>query len=60
MAVTEREAWKNAILAKYKQKKWYDVLLLMAMNYGEHGNIEDMIKQHCENADPVQDWQAFI
>lgn len=60
MAVAEREAWKNAILEKFKDGKWYDVLYLMALNYGERGSIQDMIKQHCENADPVENWQAFI
>lgn len=60
MTVAEREAWRDAILDKYKKKEWYNVLLLMALNHGDCGSIETMIKYHCDNADPVQDWQVFV
>ena len=57
--ITERYNWKNKILEKFNEQKWYDVLYLMALNRGEHGDIEAMIKTHCENTDPVKNWQQY-
>ena len=58
--IKERTEWRDTILQKFRERKWYDVLHLMACNYGEEGSIYGMIMNHCENADPIEGWRKFI
>lgn len=58
--MNEREAWEAAI-KEYLARGWYRrVLLLMAYNVGDGGDIEKMIDGYVANADPADDWSRAL
>ena len=55
---TKREAWKNRLLELARKKDFEGVLRGMAENVGDEGDIELLIMNFCENADPMDEKEA--
>ena len=49
----QREAWKNRLLELARKKDFEGVLRGMAENIEDEGDIELLIVNFCENADPM-------
>ena len=54
----KREAWKNRLLELARKKDFEGVLRGMAENIEDEGDIELLIVNFCENADPMDEKEA--
>jgi len=48
-----RNEWKQNLLAAAKRGDYEAIVIGMASNVGDRGNVFQMIEDFCENADPL-------
>lgn len=53
----KKQEWKEAIMAAVARGDYQTAMRYMARNFGDKGDIQGMIENFCENADPVDNWR---
>ena len=57
-SVAEKEAWRHAILKAWRSGHYRRVLLLLAKNVGDEGDVPEFLRNVKENMDPCEGWSA--